>query len=78
MLIDRNGSAKNVAANKKGYKDVVYIPAHESVKIIVKMTDYSDNIIPYMYHCHFLEHEDAGMMGQFVATTYYNNRKDKP
>ncbi|VAV94092.1 Multicopper oxidase, partial [hydrothermal vent metagenome] len=20
---------------------------------------------PYMYHCHILEHEDAGMMGQF-------------
>jgi blue copper oxidase len=20
---------------------------------------------PYMYHCHLLEHEDNGMMGQF-------------
>ncbi|WP_163831958.1 multicopper oxidase family protein [Spartinivicinus ruber] len=23
--------------------------------------------IPYMYHCHLLEHEDKGMMGQFIV-----------
>ncbi|MEM9867368.1 MAG: multicopper oxidase domain-containing protein [Bacteroidota bacterium] len=22
---------------------------------------------PYMCHCHILEHEDAGMMGQFTV-----------
>ncbi len=22
---------------------------------------------PYMYHCHILEHEDRGMMGQFTV-----------
>ena len=22
---------------------------------------------PYMYHCHILEHEDCGMMGQFTV-----------
>ena len=68
MLIERNGSSANVSANERGYKDVVYIPANESVKFIVKMTDYADANVPYMYHCHFLEHEDAGMMGQFVVT----------
>jgi len=68
MLIERNGSSTNVPANEKGYKDVVYIPANESVKFIVKMVDYKDTTIPYMYHCHFLEHEDAGMMGQFLVT----------
>ncbi len=30
MLTERNGSAANIAANEKGYKDVVYIPANES------------------------------------------------
>jgi len=69
MLLERNGSAANVAENEKGYKDVVYLPANESVKVIVKMVDYSDATIPYMYHCHFLEHEDAGMMGQFIVTS---------
>jgi len=68
MLIERNGSAANVAANEKGYKDVVHIPAYESVKFIVKMVDYNDATVPCMYHCHFLEHEDAGMMGQFIVT----------
>ncbi len=68
MILERNGSPNNVAANEKGYKDVVYIPANESVKFIVKMIDYTDNTVPYMYHCHFLEHEDAGMMGQFLVT----------
>jgi len=23
---------------------------------------------PYMYHCHILEHEDCGMMGQFTVS----------
>ena len=68
MIIQRNGKTSNVAKNEKGYKDVVYIPAHESVTFIVKMIDYSDNTVPYMYHCHYLEHEDAGMMGQFLVT----------
>jgi FtsP/CotA-like multicopper oxidase with cupredoxin domain len=26
-----------------------------------------DATTPYMYHCHILEHEDRGMMGQFVV-----------
>ncbi len=69
MPIERNGSAANVAANEKGYKDVIFVPANESVKLIVQMKDYADNSVPYMYHCHFLEHEDAGMMGQFVVTS---------
>ncbi|MGH3517953.1 MAG: multicopper oxidase domain-containing protein [Haloechinothrix sp.] len=27
---------------------------------------HTDPATPYMYHCHMLEHEDRGMMGQFV------------
>lgn len=23
---------------------------------------------PFMYHCHILEHENAGMMGQFTVS----------
>ena len=23
--------------------------------------------VPYMYHCHIMEHEDNGMMGQFLV-----------
>jgi len=67
QLIERNGSASNVADNEKGFKDTVLLPPRQSVKFIVKMTDYADASSPYMYHCHILEHEDAGMMGQFVV-----------
>jgi FtsP/CotA-like multicopper oxidase with cupredoxin domain len=66
-LVKRNGSS-NIAANEKGYKDTVYIPAGEDVTLQVEMTDYSDAVVPYMYHCHFLEHEDNGMMGQFTVS----------
>jgi len=67
MIIERDGSANNVLENEKGYKDTVYLPPNSSVKVIVKMSDYADENYPYMYHCHFLEHEDNGMMGQFVV-----------
>ncbi|MCF6207481.1 MAG: multicopper oxidase domain-containing protein [Sulfurovum sp.] len=65
-LVKRNGNT-NIAANVNGYKDTVYIPAGENVTVQVKMTDYTDATVPYMYHCHFLEHEDNGMMGQFTV-----------
>ncbi len=67
MIIERNKSSENIAENEKGYKDTVYIKGGESVKFIVKMVDYADENTPYMYHCHFLEHEDRGMMGQFTV-----------
>jgi len=67
MILKRNSNEFDVEENEKGYKDTVLIPPNESVTLIVKMTDYKDNINPYMYHCHFLEHEDAGMMGQFIV-----------
>jgi FtsP/CotA-like multicopper oxidase with cupredoxin domain len=67
QLIERNGSSNAVADNEKGFKDTVLIPPRESIKLLIKMTDYADASSPYMYHCHILEHEDAGMMGQFVV-----------
>jgi len=66
-IAQRNGSYTNVAENEKGYKDTVYLAPNDTVKILVKMIDFNDSKLPYMYHCHFLEHEDAGMMGQFLV-----------
>lgn len=66
-LLERNGNS-SISANERGYKDTIFVPGRQSVKVIVKMTDYTDANVPYMYHCHFLEHEDNGMMGQFVVT----------
>ena len=67
--LERNGSPSNILPSEHGYKDTIRLAPRDSVKIIVKMTDFPDDENGYMYHCHFLEHEDDGMMGQFTITT---------
>jgi bilirubin oxidase len=39
----------------------------ETVAVLAHFTDCADPEHPFMYHCHILEHEDRGMMGQFVV-----------
>lgn len=65
QILDRNGMPP--PANEKGRKDVVLVNPGEVVRIIMRFEDYADENAPFMYHCHILEHEDAGMMGQFVV-----------
>lgn len=64
-LIDHNGSLPS--PEESGRKDVVLIPTGDSVMFITKFEDFADSTVPYMFHCHILMHEDAGMMGQFVV-----------
>ena len=52
---------------KYGWKDVVLLRPFETVRIIKRFDDYADPVNPFMFHCHILEHEDVGMMGQFVV-----------
>ena len=56
-----------VAAYESGWKDVVYLRLGETVNLIAKFDDFSSSSYPYMYHCHFSNHEDEGMMGQFLV-----------
>ncbi len=65
QILDRNG--KRPHPSESGLKDVVLVPPGERVRIMMKFPEYSDAKVPYMYHCHILEHEDQGMMGQFVV-----------
>ena len=53
--------------NELGWKDVVLVRPRETVRIVKRFLDYSDSTNPYMFHCHILEHEDVGMMGQWVV-----------
>ncbi len=64
-VLSRSGGA--VAAHEAGYKDTVLVDGREVVRILVRFRDHVDPETPYMYHCHILEHEDAGMMGQFTV-----------
>lgn len=64
-VLDRNGRAPT--ANEAGLKDTVVVEPGEVVRLLVRFDNYTDAERPYMYHCHILEHEDAGMMGQFTV-----------
>ena len=46
---------------------MVLVLPFQTVRIIKRFHDYADPVFPYMFHCHILEHEDVGMMGQFVV-----------
>jgi len=50
-----------------GWKDTVFVPPGRTMRLAMRFTDYTDANTPYMYHCHLLQHEDNGMMGQFVV-----------
>jgi bilirubin oxidase len=64
-LLDRNGVAPG--PEEAGLKDVVFVPAMQSARIVMQFNDFADPVMPYMYHCHMLVHEDGGMMGAFVV-----------
>jgi bilirubin oxidase len=65
FVLDRDGIT--ASEEESGYKDVVMIGPMETVRIITKFEDFADTLMPYMYHCHILMHEDDGMMGQFIV-----------
>ncbi|MFM7338669.1 MAG: multicopper oxidase domain-containing protein [Bacteroidota bacterium] len=68
-IIARNGNASSVGDHEKGWKDVLYLPRNESATFIARFDDYADPLHPFMYHCHFSNHEDGGMMQQFVVVS---------
>lgn len=79
FITDIGGAAPD--RSRQGRKDVVLVPAMQSVRLIMKFDDFSDPEIPYMFHCHMLSHEDDGMMGQFLVTglpTVLNSVSDDP
>ena len=48
-----------------GWKDVVLVEGR--AEILVAFGQAATPQHPFMFHCHILEHEDAGMMGQYVC-----------
>ncbi|PLW74823.1 multicopper oxidase domain-containing protein [Cohaesibacter celericrescens] len=49
-----------------GFKDTVLV--RDQTELLVRFDHPASQQNPFMYHCHILEHEDAGMMGQFTVS----------
>jgi FtsP/CotA-like multicopper oxidase with cupredoxin domain len=62
-ILSKNG--RTPAPHESGWKDVVLIDEH--AEILVRFDNPAPPRMPFMYHCHVLEHEDHGMMGQFAV-----------
>lgn len=63
-----NMEEEPVTEDQKGWKDVVVADDDAWSEIIVRFDHTATDKFPYMYHCHILEHEDQGMMGQFTVS----------
>ncbi len=65
-----DGSAPGVRATveagylDEGWKDTVLVMPGERVRILLRFTDYTGLFI---YHCHMLEHEDSGLMRNYLV-----------
>lgn len=64
-ILDKAG--RPPAPAEAGLKDTVLVEPGDVARILIRFDQYTDPDRPYMYHCHILEHEDAGMMGQFTV-----------
>ena len=54
--------------DQQGWKDTVVLDDDDWSEFIVRFDHLAGEQHPYMYHCHILEHEDRGMMGQFTVS----------
>jgi len=59
QVLDRDGNPP--PENESGWKDTVLVQPGETVRLL---TTFKHPGV-FMYHCHILEHEDSGMMGQY-------------
>ena len=50
-----------------GYQDIVNVPVHGEVKVVIPFTD-PVIVGRFVYHCHLLSHEDKGMMATIEVT----------
>ena len=62
QILSRTGGRNSLIPSEKGWKDMVLCMPGEKVKIIIPFNAYAGK---FLFHCHNLEHEDSGMMGQY-------------
>ena len=61
QIISRNGLPEPFLA----WKDVVVVQPGESVRIRTRFADFPGKTV---YHCHILDHEELGMMGNLTIS----------
>ena len=66
FLIERMEESA-ASPDQRGWKDMVVVDDDDWAEIVVRFDHPATEQYPYMYHCHILEHEDRGMMGQFTV-----------
>ena len=66
QVLSRDGAQP--PAYERGWKDVVLVHSGQTVQLIARFDQPAGDDHPFMYHCHILEHEDNGMMGQFTVS----------
>ncbi len=70
-LISRTGGNNTgIKTYEEGWKDTLFIGQNQTVSFIAKFDGFASNTNPFMYHCHFSNHEDEGLMGQFVVVNH--------
>jgi FtsP/CotA-like multicopper oxidase with cupredoxin domain len=62
-ILSNNG--RKPSPQQSGWKDVVFV--EDRAELLVRFDNLAPAKMPFMYHCHILEHEDQGMMGQFAV-----------
>ena len=67
FLIERM-EGETALPDQRGWKDIVVVDDDDWSEIVVRFDHPATEQYPYMYHCHILEHEDRGMMGQFTVS----------
>ena len=63
-VVTENGGSPR--PENTGWKDTVLVSGE--AEILARFDQPANRETPFMFHCHILEHEDAGMMGQFTVT----------
>ncbi len=64
LSVDRFGRM----ATDLGWKDTVIVAPRERVRIAVDMSHNFNKEQIYLFHCHILEHHDAGMMVNYIVS----------
>lgn len=64
QVLSENGGP--VSPRNRGWKDTILVDGRVEIAVPFDQPATADR--PFMFHCHILEHEDGGMMGQFAVT----------